>query len=419
MSFLTKMEKMKGTTLEEAIQQKYLYEEEDDSKESCLIFAPRRSDQLLPSTVVINNCTIEKLGNFQRVHQLLSGIRELDLAQNQILDLQEVLKLLESITRLSFLNLSCNNLSSLAEIPNNLPCYSTLKRLVLNNTFIKWSVIKQFLVKLVNLEELYLCLNDFREVNVDTEVSFPSMKLVHLSGNPLSEWEELMKVGIAFPNLESLVIVDCEIATIVHEDMLDKVFSKLSLLNVNNNKIKNWEEIDKFRLFPALNDARVLGLPIYEEYTEHERRQLLISRLPNISRLNGSLVSDSEREDAERAFLRHYMNQEIKPSRYDELEAKHGRLDPLVEVDLAPQLVVTVVIHCGDRKTMRSLNLRMSLSEFKHSLHRFTGLPPNKMRVFYLDKGMGYVPEEMKFNAKKLYSYCVADGDEFIVDEKR
>lgn len=249
-------------------------------------------------------------------------------------------------------------------------------------------------------------------------MSFPSMKLVHLSGNPISKWEELIKVGIAFPNLETLVIVDCEIATFMHEN-IDKVFSRLAMLNMNNNKLKDWDEIDKLRLFPTLKDARVLGLPFYEEYTEHERRQLLIGRLPNVSRINGSLVSESEREDAERAFLRHYMDHEEKPSRYYELEKIHGRLDPLVEVDLHPQLITTVVIHCGDRKTMRSINLKLSVIEFKHSLHRFTGLPPNKMRVYYLDKGMGSVPEEMKFNAKKLYSYCVADGDEFIVDEKR
>lgn len=46
-----------------------------------------------------------------------------------------------------------------------------------------------------------------------------------------------------------------------------------------------------------------------QEYTEHERRQLLIARLPNIQTLNGGgVISYEEREDAERAFIRYYMD---------------------------------------------------------------------------------------------------------------
>lgn len=81
------------STFEEAITQKYLYEEDDGDKESCVIFAPRRNDRYLPATIVINNCTIEKLGNFQRIRELCAGIRELDLAQNQILNVEEVGKI--------------------------------------------------------------------------------------------------------------------------------------------------------------------------------------------------------------------------------------------------------------------------------------------------------------------------------------
>lgn len=45
------------------------------------------------------------------------------------------------------------------------------------------------------------------------------------------------------------------------------------------------------------------------EYTEHERRQLLIARLPNVETLNGGgVISCEEREDAERAFIRYYMD---------------------------------------------------------------------------------------------------------------
>lgn len=406
------------TTLEEAITQKYLCEEEEADKDSCVIFAPRRSDRLIPPTIVINNCTIEKLGNFQRIRELCSGITELDLAQNHILDVQEVLRLLEGLSRLTFLNLSCNNLRCLCSLPSNLPCYGSLRRLVLNGTLIDWDVVTEFLQKISNLEELYLCLNKYNEVQLNCEKQFPSMKLVHLSGNPITSWQEFMKIGKVFPNLETLVIVDCEVNSFTSENDFDRMFYKLNTLNLNNNKLTQWDEIDKLRLFPALQDVRVLGLPIYEEYTEHERRQLLIGRLPNILRLNGSQISDNEREDAERAFIRHYMGKEERPLRYFELEAKHGKLDPLVEIDLAPQFKVTVMVQFGEHKVVRNLHLKQTVNEFKSSLQEFTGLQPARMRVFYVVKGEGSFPEEMKYGSKKLYSYCVRDGDEFFIIEK-
>ena len=40
--------------------------------------------------------------------------------------------------------------------------------------------------------------------------------------------------------------------------------------------------------------------------------------------LNGSEVTSDEREKAERHYLRHFLDQEDKTSRYLELEKKHG-----------------------------------------------------------------------------------------------
>ena len=55
----------------------------------------------------------------------------------------------------------------------------------------------------------------------------------------------------------------------------------------------------------------------FKEIAEKQRRQQLISRLPNIQCLNGTPISEGEREDAERAFLRLYMDCDEKPSRWE------------------------------------------------------------------------------------------------------
>ena len=46
-----------------------------------------------------------------------------------------------------------------------------------------------------------------------------------------------------------------------------------------------------------------------------ERRQQLIARLPDLKKLNGSRVTDTEKEGAERAFIRRYMDTENSPTR--------------------------------------------------------------------------------------------------------
>ena len=45
------------------------------------------------------------------------------------------------------------------------------------------------------------------------------------------------------------------------------------------------------------------------------RRHLVISYLPSLANLNGSPVRAGEREDAERAFIRYYVDMEVKPAR--------------------------------------------------------------------------------------------------------
>lgn len=74
--------------------------------------------------------------------------------------------------------------------------------------------------------------------------------------------------------------------------------------------------------------------------TEHERRQFVIARLPNVEVLNGGgRIGSEEREDAERAFIRHYAKrtETERPARFEELQAKHGKLDQLVSIDLRPE----------------------------------------------------------------------------------
>lgn len=52
------------------------------------------------------------------------------------------------------------------------------------------------------------------------------------------------------------------------------------------------------------------------------------------------------------------------------------------------------------------------------------GISPAQMRLYYVDREMAEILgskgmiEELRFNHKKLYTYNVQDGDEFLIDLK-
>lgn len=102
--------------------------------------------------------------------------------------------------------------------------------------------------------------------------------------------------------------------------------------------------------------------PLWEkcDSTEHERRQLLIARLPYVEKLNGGgIISVDEREDAERAFIRYYLEkpEADRPERYNDLIRIHGKLDRLVNIDLRPDKRVKVTFTYGDTSEVRSVDV--------------------------------------------------------------
>lgn len=138
--------------------------------------------------------------------------------------------------------------------------------------------------------------------------------------------------------------------------------SNLTFLNLSNTGINTWDDIDRLANFPALKNLRVKNWPLWDkcDSTEHERRQLLIARLPHVRTLNGGgVIGSEEREDAERAFIRYYLDkpESDRPARYNELIAVHGKLDPLVNIDLRPEKRVKVTFTHGDVSEIRSVDV--------------------------------------------------------------
>ncbi|XP_049292223.1 tubulin-specific chaperone cofactor E-like protein [Anopheles funestus] len=260
------------------------------------------------------------------------------------------------------------------------------------------------------------------------------VRKLHLTGNYISEWGEICRIGRVFPQLEALVLADCPLRSLKptdpqgneNEDESHKYFQQLKLLNLSNAKIDSWEDIDRLAEFPSLCNVRLQYWPLWartDSTTEHERRQLLIARLPNISILNGGdTIGAVEREDAERSFIRHYLDKPDaeRPRRYYELIGVHGQLDPLVNIDLRPERKVKVRFTFEDQAIERTVDVNRTVSDLKSRLERLFEVPAARMRLYYVDQDFRDLQglEEMKYPHKVLYSYNIRSGDEIIIERK-
>ncbi|GAB0098971.1 tubulin-specific chaperone cofactor E-like protein [Sergentomyia squamirostris] len=491
-------------SLLEALEQKYglahLHIETNSDESLVSIYVPKLPPRMIvPELLVLNDCNIDKAGESEDLRKKCSSVKELDLAQNKLENWDEVFGILSNMPRVEFVNLSLNRLGGPVAPPTECTL-SRLKSLVLNNTRLGWESVDALLNLLPMLEELHLSLNDYKQVLIDTvedDFSGPldemqlnddddedlvvteedemanevctcgtksdppkagasrtdsvcsmykktnaheGVRKLHFTGNPVTEWVEICRLGRVFPNLESLVLADCPIKTLDTTattatsgrsddnncDSPHTHFQSLTFLNLSNTDIQTWDDIDRLGRFPKLKNLRVQNWPLWDkcDSTEHERRQLLIARLPQVQTLNGGgMVGAEEREDSERAFIRYYMDkpESDRPERYSELISIHGKLDPLVNIDLRPEKRVKVTFTYGDTSEVRSVDVYRTVFDLKTRLERLAGIPAPKMRLYYVDQDLRDLqgPEEMRYPHKRLYSYNIRSGDEIIIDRKQ
>ncbi|KAJ8266266.1 hypothetical protein GJAV_G00128470 [Gymnothorax javanicus] len=384
--------------------------------------SPMKDRLNLPSVLVLNSCGICRAGDEAEIAAFCAHVMELDLSDNKLQDWQEIGKIVTNIPNLDFLNLSSNPLNESGLDPSCAEAFVRVRRLVLNNTRVSWDTVNTLTREMPELVELFLCLNEYDSVSTSM-VPCPSLRLLHITDNNLQDWDEVRKFGPMFPGLDTLIMANNNLTSIQDSgDTLRRLFPSLRIINLHNSGLNQWEDIEKLNCFPKLEEVRLLGIPLLQTYTNTERRSLIVAQLPSVTVLNGSVVTDAEREDAERFFIRYYQGcpEEELPYRYGTLVTKYGKLAPLADIDLRPRCHAKVEVHCEDKVELVSIRLDQTVAELKKQLRTVVQLSTNNMRVYYIDKEVAshYGPEEMKYSTRALHSYSIRDGDEILVVPK-
>jgi len=412
-------------TLLHSIQDKYGGDDDADREEyGWIVFvsnSPECKKGMFPPIMTLSDYDISSIGHSGIIgRNKLSHIAELDLTDNLLSDWSEIVTLLKMFPGLEFLNLSNNLLTPSSDFLLSVSSKMShgLRKLVLHGNRVDWRTVHNLAMSLPQLEEIHLSNNGLGDP--DGSFHHENVRQIFLTCNEITSFEAVHDhLGTGCPRLELLSLGENPLTSIPCSlGGLNQLYS----LNLNITKISEWTDLDKLRKYPNLTELRIKHCPLLEEYTAHERRMMLIARLPNVHILNGGdKIPDNEREDAERAFIRFYMDEEEKPKRYHELVEIHGRLDPLVNVDFEPNYHVKVkVCHKEDSMREEVINLKQTVAQFKGLLHQWFSVPTQNMKLYYCDQVMVQQtgPEEMKWPNKALYTYNVQEGDKFILDEK-
>ena len=135
----------------------------------------------------------------------------------------------------------------------------SLKTLILNNCYIDNEILELLLIRLPVLEELHLARNNYARIKFSETFRKESIKILYLNSNNLSEWSEILRLGICFQNLETLVLSENQLGDIPESIEFEKAFPKLKILNLNELNIKKWETIDILRGLCSLKNIRLKG----------------------------------------------------------------------------------------------------------------------------------------------------------------
>ncbi|KAK0082498.1 hypothetical protein PV325_001302 [Microctonus aethiopoides] len=355
----------------------------------------------------------------QDLVRILVNLEELHLSLNEFktvdLDYQKPENVNEALKKLHFTGNPIEDWSEICKLGHAFP---NLASLVLAECPIKSLAIEENL----NYDERNSCQSSSSvEIPYDDNENENIEGIIHETSDTAVTTEIIFDEQEKYNKIKSKCESSKNSTTYSHNP-----FRMLRFLNVNGTLLSTWDDVERLARFPSLKSLRMQGCPLFEsprEYTEHERRQLLIARLPNVETLNGGgLISSQEREDAERAFIRYYMDkpEADRPERYAKLVGIHGKLDPLVHVDLTPEKRVKVKFTYGDLEEVRSVDVYRTVFELKTKLESMVKIPANRMRLFYVDQVMKaqYGPEEMLYPSKQLYRYNIRNGDEIIIDSK-
>jgi len=403
-------------------------------------------------------------------------VRLMDLSGNLMRDWPAVARFGEEFPNLAELNLNNVRLdweSAQKIVPSvprgpreageNAAPFANLRVLSLNGSGCGWASARAVAAATPSLRELSLARCGVRSLGgADASTSglegLEGLEALNLEGNCLAEWSEVETLA-TLPSLARLHLGGNRLRRVRYPSRGGDgaaPFASLRGLFLADNAIDEWESIDSLDDFPSLAEVRLTGNPVTQSAaTRHE----IVARVSRLSQLNGSLIADQERKDAEIRYLRRVLglvktaDAETNATNVDEspknptfagrlqtgseaVAANHPRLEALLGSygelsahvarakgdgsmgdDMISVTLVCVAASAGEKKPLtRKIPGSTTVGKLKLLCEKLFKVRANAQRLFHEEPGAP-IPEKLEPDDYDVAYLGVRDGARVLVEE--
>ncbi|KAJ1720348.1 hypothetical protein LPJ53_005007 [Coemansia erecta] len=346
----------------------------------------------------------------------LRNVESLSLARNLLTRWDCVLDILRMLPRVGTLDISANHFVSPVPVTSETFAVDTLR--VDTTPLIAWpdavGMARQLGAR--SLSFGWCRLSDISGTPADWGV-----QELHLVSNQITDASHLRHL----PSLHTLNLQLNPLAAFAVSSASD--FASLHTLNLSNTLIDSWASIDALARIPSLRTIHIRDTPL----TQENARAQIIARLPQITKLDGSIITPDERTEMERYYLAQCARS-VNPDlplveqmekvfpRVRELIAKHGMPPPpprKQESSLKSRLAKVTIEVVRDNVELdaggmrihseaRSLIPSMLVRQLRPVVVRIA--KARKFRIYLSNDGERWV--ELDNDTRPLSFYGIGDG---------
>ncbi|KAK7826015.1 hypothetical protein U0070_009896 [Myodes glareolus] len=277
------------------------------------------------------------------------------------------------------------------------------------NLLSSWDEVILIAEQLTNLEDL-----DLRPVDV-----LQKMRLLDLSSNPGIDESQLCLIAY-LPRLEHLLISDTGLSSIHFPDAgigcKTSMFPSLQYLVVNDNKISDWSfinELDKLQSLQALSCTRN---PLTEG---NKAKEIIIAKIGQLKTLNRSEILPDERRGAELDYQKAFGNEWKRAGGHTDPDKNRPNEEFLLAHPRYQLLCSTLKIKCSDKLEQKVLEKQlpdsMTIQKVKGLLSRLLKVPVSELLLSYESPKMPGREIELGDDLQSLQFYSVENGDCLLV----
>ncbi|KTW32860.1 hypothetical protein PNEG_04321 [Pneumocystis murina B123] len=399
------------------------------------IYHPKNIQKKLPKRyiVTLDHMAISELGNIGEIKKKCSDILEIDLSGN-LLNWKTVILIIKELPNLSSLKLNYNQLGTSELILSNNFKFSNLKTLILNKTYLKIKEIKKLCISFENLEELQISHNLLTlKTNNDFHFSdtIPHLKKIFLNDNKISCFETVTRI---FGKLEKLVFLSLASNQINTINIIPNTFISLKYLDISKNNISEQTSLNNLNILHSLVSLRFTDNPLLKEFKSNPST-FIIPRLRNVMIINGTKITQEERQNAELYYLS-TIEKEIKSGKisnysdlikehpqWRELQKKYEKENPIfnTEKNLTEKIIENKLIELYiifekeiiKKKFISSMNIR----SFRSFCAKFFKINPFDFTISYLEGSYKiiYIDDDSKL----LSFYNLTSGETIYIKQNK